>query len=532
MNTFSRLYQRLDQTTKTNEKLKALVEFFHESTDKDRLTAVALLSHRRPKRPVKTSDLRLWASESADIPLWLLEDTYHIMGDLAETLAQVIPDQTTSINTQPLYQWVDRIRTIHGAAEDEKKEFILNSWSQLNKNERFVFNKIITGAFRIGVSDKLITKAVAQYLDQDPAHIAHRMMGKWTADTTTWEDLFLKENPEDNLSRPYPFYLAYALDISFDQLGDIAEWSAEYKWDGIRGQVIIRDDHLFVWSRGEDLVTEQYPEFDLFKSALPDGTVLDGEILAYDGEKPLAFGQLQRRLGRKKVGKKLLQEVPIILMAYDLLEYHGEDIRSKTFKERRALLQDLLAGVSEDIPIKLSPSVTFNSWEALDILRGQARKSHSEGFMLKKWESIYQVGRKRGDWWKWKVDPFSIDVVMMYAQSGHGRRANLFTDYTFGVWKDDILVPVAKAYSGLTDKEFKQVDRWIKQNTIERFGPVRSVPPELVFEIHFEDINKSSRHKSGIALRFPRMHRWRQDKPATEADTLEGLMELLENKDI
>ena len=528
MKAFSDLYIALDRSTKTTIKLNALVEYFKQVDDTDRLWTVALLSHRRPKRPVKTSELRLWASELSGIPLWLLEESYHIVGDLAETLAQIIPNDTGR-DPRPLHVWISEIITLRTCEPEEKENYIKKAWESLNREERFVFNKIITGSFRVGVSDKLITKAIARYLDRDPADIAHRMMGNWTPHDTNWVELFESEIDQMNSSKPYPFYLAYALDVSFDVLGDPHIWSAEYKWDGIRGQLIVRDGLVFIWSRGEDLITHQYPEFEELKDILPDGTVIDGELLAYDGENPLAFGQLQKRLGRKKVSKKLLESVPVVLKCYDLLEYQGADIRSEPLKKRRERLTHLVTEINH-AKLLLSHSIDFDSWDSLTEIRHDARAMHSEGLMLKKWDSPYLVGRKRGDWWKWKVDPYTIDAVLLYAQRGHGRRANLYTDYTFAVWKGEDLVPIAKAYSGLTDKEFAQVDRWIKKNTLERFGPVRSVKPELVFEIHFEDINESSRHKSGIALRFPRMHRWRQDKPANEANTLEEGIQLLQLK--
>jgi len=528
MKDFTRLFMRLDGSTKTTVKLKALVEYLQAANSINRLWAVAILSHRRPKRPVKTSDLRQWASDLSDIPLWLLEETYHIVGDLAETLANILPEEYSESNFE-LHEWVEKIINIYGATEEEKESFIKSSWAILSPEERFVFNKIITGGFRVGVSDKLITRAVAQYMDVEASQIAHRMMGNWTPKTTTWEQLFESELDGDNLSRPYPFYLAYAMDVEYEKLGPVEDWTAEYKWDGIRGQVIHRKEEVFIWSRSEDLVTHQYPEIADMALNLPNGTVIDGEILAHDGSKPLPFGQLQKRIGRKKVGKKMLADVPVILMCYDLLEYNGEDIRSEPHALRREKLITLAKKLNHPA-LHLSTTVEFNSWEALNKMREQARALHNEGFMIKKKASIYQAGRKRGDWWKWKVDPYTIDAVMIYAQRGSGRRANLYTDYTFGVWKDNILVPVAKAYSGLTDKEFNRVDRWIKRNTKERFGPVRSVVPELVFELAFEDINVSTRHKSGIALRFPRMVRWREDKPASEANTIEDVMQLLKAK--
>jgi DNA ligase-1 len=372
----------------------------------------------------------------------------------------------------------------------------------------------------------MMTKALARYLDKDEASIAHRLMGNWHPDDTSFDALLRSDDQGDDLSKPYPFYLAYALEEAPSELGDPAEWQAEWKWDGIRGQVIVRDGQCYVWSRGEELVTNKYPEYEAFAQQLPDGTVIDGEILAYRDGAPLNFHVLQTRIGRKTVGKKILQDAPVVFMAYDLLEWEGKDIRNEALSQRRKLLEGLVNHADTEA-LLLSPVVSFDNWQALTETRTKSRAHHAEGLMLKRKNAPYQVGRKRGDWWKWKVDPLTIDAVMIYAMRGHGRRANLYTDYTFAVHDGDQLVPFTKAYSGLTDKEFREVDAFVKQNTIERFGPVRSVKAELVFEIAFEGIAESKRHKSGVALRFPRMKRWRKDKKAAEANTMEDLKALL-----
>ena len=370
-------------------------------------------------------------------------------------------------------------------------------------------------------------RAVAQYESLDENILAHRLMGKWTPDTHTYEELIRSENALDDISRPYPFYLAYGVERTPDLLGDINGWQAERKWDGIRGQIIVRHENLFVWSRGEELVTDKFPEYQKLAYLLPHGTVIDGEILPFRDGLPLTFNVLQTRIGRKNVTKKILESAPVILMAYDLLEYNGEDIRQLPLRERRSRLESLLEECDASEIIRISEVVKCDSWEQLKAVREDSRKHLCEGLMLKKIDSDYKIGRKKGDWWKWKVDPLTIDAVMLYAQQGHGRRANLFTDYTFAVWDGDNLVPFTKAYSGLTDKEFGLITSWVRKNTKEKFGPVRSVNPELVFELAFEGINLSSRHKSGVALRFPRMLRWRKDKKVKEANTLADLKELL-----
>jgi len=394
---------------------------------------------------------------------------------------------------------------------------------------RGLFNKVVTGGFRVGVSQKLMTRALAQATGIEETTLAHRLMGDWSPDTTTFHDLILADDPSADLSKPYPFYLAYQLDDPPETLGAVADWLIERKWDGIRGQVILRDRQHFVWSRGEELITDRFPEFAALVDFLPSGTVLDGEILAWDRARaaPLPFALLQKRIGRKTVPKTLLAEAPVILKAYDLLEWEGADIRARPLSERRARLEDLLATVPTDAPLRLSPQVDGADWTEIAAARAEARAAGAEGLMLKRRVSPYQVGRKKGDWWKWKVDPLSIDAVMIYAQQGHGRRANLFTDFTFAVWNGTDLVPFTKAYSGLTDAEFREITGWVRKNTLERFGPVRSVKPEHVFEIHFEGIQNSPRHKSGVALRFPRMSRWRRDKPVHEANSLDDLKEML-----
>lgn len=528
MKNFVQLFHRLDQTTKTLVKVDALTTFFREADERDRLWAMALLSHRRPRRAIKGSLLRQWVSEESGIPLWLVEESYPIVGDLAETIALMLPDRKEAQVELPLSHWIEYIRGMAKEADEVKREKVVQAWKELDRTERFLFNKLITGGFRVGVSQKLMMRAVAAVTEKDENAIAHRLMGNWTPDTTTWDELLLSDNPLDDISRPYPFYLAYALEDVPESLGSEKEWQAERKWDGIRGQLIVRNKELFVWSRGEELITEKFPEYHNLAAQIPDGTVIDGEILPFDGTLPLSFNVLQTRIGRKNVTKKILESAPVILMAYDLLEYDGEDIREKPLKERRALLEKIVANCDSDGILMLSEIVPFKKWEELVTERAQSRSYNSEGLMLKRLDSIYRSGRKRGDWYKWKVEPLTIDAVMIYAQQGSGRRANLYSDFTFAVWKDEeTLVPFTKAYSGLTDAEFRKITAWVRRNTLEKFGPVRSVKPELVFEIAFEGINASKRHKSGVALRFPRILRWRHDKPTKEANTLQDLQAML-----
>ena len=526
MKEFAQLFTRLDQTTKTSVKTEALAQFFREAPETDRLWAVALFSGRRPKRAVTTTDLRLWAAEEAGIPLWLFEEAYPIVGDLAETISLVLPPAPDP-QEQSLTQWILELRGIARAAPEKRRAGVLAAWARQGTTERFLFNKLITGGFRIGVSRKLMTRALAQATGRDEAALALRLMGTWDPEATTWAALTAEEDAESDASRPYPFCLASPLEDPPESLGDLSDWLAEWKWDGIRGQLLLRGGTHHLWSRGEDLITDSFPELARAADFLPQGTVIDGEILVWGDGAPRPFAALQARLGRKTVPKKLLAEAPVRLLAYDLLEDGGEDLRAAPLSHRRARLAALLDGLPDEVGVNLSPAVTAPDWAALARLRSEARERRAEGLMLKRLASPYRDGRRRGDWWKWKLDPLSVDAVMIYAQQGHGRRANLFTDFTFAVRDGEALVPFTKAYSGLTDAEFAEITTWVRRHTQARFGPVRQVTPDLVFEIAFEGIQASPRHKSGIALRFPRMARWRRDKPASEVDTLEGLRALL-----
>ncbi|WP_276169191.1 ATP-dependent DNA ligase [Zobellia alginiliquefaciens] len=532
MRGFAALIKTLDSTNKTNVKVQALTEYFLVATDKDKVWTIAILSHRRPPRPVNTTLLREWASELANIPLWLFEESYHIVGDLAETIALIVPSSKSSTE-KTLTQFLEEMIALKKKTDEDKKAYLFKNWKVLDYYERFVFTKLITGGFRIGVSQKLMTRALARATEIDEDILAYKLMGNWDPNKITFQELVLEENESDYLSKPYPFYLAYAIEDEPEDLGEVKQWSAEHKWDGIRSQVILRNDELFVWSRGEELVTDKYPEFNLFINKIPNGTVIDGEILPYIDNQIGTFNNLQTRIGRKTVSKALLNKVPVILKAYDILEWNGEDIRNLAFTERRAILEKLYDNLeTTELPLHLSETMHFNSWDEVANERKRSRKMFSEGLMLKRKDSPYLVGRKKGDWWKWKVDPLTIDAVLTYAMRGHGRRSNLFTDYTFALWNENEagekeLVTFAKAYSGLTDAEFRKVDAWIKRNTLERFGPVRSVTPHHVFEIAFEGIALSKRHKSGVATRFPRILRWRKDKTIHEANSLNDLKSMI-----
>lgn len=535
---FAELISELNKSTKTNEKLQALSEYFVSADAKDQVWIIAIFSGRRPRRAVNSGLLRAWCAEITNLPAWLFEECYHTVGDLAETISLLFPEselRTSAGNSLSFY--LEQFIAIEKEDDQIKKQFILESWSQMSRQEIFVFNKLITGSFRIGVSQKMMVNALAKVVDLSASVIAHRISGNWDPATTSFTDLLSHDPTTADDSKPYPFYLSYALEDHPASLGEPDEWQAEWKWDGIRGQMIKRNDELFIWSRGEELMTEKFPEYFILKDLLPNGIVLDGEIMPFrlenvssqdllPGGTPLPFAILQTRIGRKNVARKQLDEAPIAFFAYDILEYNGSDFRETPLTQRRQQLQNIVKQINNAV-LQLSPVIDFTDWNDLEKLRSSSREINSEGIMLKRKNSIYQVGRKRGDWYKWKIDALTIDCVMVYAQKGSGRRSNLYTDYTFAVKDGDKLVTFTKAYSGLTDKEFAQVDNFVKRHSIEKFGPVRTVKPELVFEIAFEGIAASNRHKSGVALRFPRISRWRKDKKVYEINTIEDLKGML-----
>jgi DNA ligase-1 len=525
MKAFAQLYARLEETNKTQDKVAALRTYLAAARPADAAWAVFFLIGRKPRQVVPTRKLATWAAAEAGIPDWLFEECYQAVGDLAETIALILP-LPQGFSDLPLAQWIEEhLLPLREADEASQRDTVLSAWSQFDSWQRFVWNKLITGSFRVGVSQQLVIRALAEAAQLPPAVVAHRLMGDWQPTSLFFGQLCAADEHDSDISRPYPFFLAHPLEGLPANLGDIDQWQFEWKWDGIRSQLVRRAGRTFLWSRGEELVTDRYPELAAAADKLPDGTVLDGEILPWrDGVLP--FGHLQRRIGRKTLSKKLLAEVPVVLMTYDLLEQGGIDVRALPLLERRERLARLIDSVA-DSRVLLSPLVAASSWDVLERERQTSRSRNVEGIMLKRKDSPYRAGRQRGDWWKWKIGPYSIDAVLIYAQPGNGKRASLYTDYTFGLWDADRLVPVAKAYSGLTDEEIRQVDAFVRRHTLETLGPVRTVKPELVFELGFEGIQRSARHKSGVAVRFPRMLRWRRDKNATEADTLETLLHML-----
>jgi DNA ligase 1 len=577
MKRFARLFTELDASTATNDKLAAMQSYFDDvaaSSPEDAAWALYFLSGGKPRQVVKTGLLKRWAQEAADLPEWLFEESYQAVGDLAETIAHIIPSSSAHQDDVGLANWVARLQSLKAMDEDVQGEQLKAWWHAMEALDRFLLIKLIGGGFRVGVSKLLVTRALAAHAKLDAKIMAQRMMGYADSKLQSTDLLTLKfiaicadntpaNNPNDSQNihsgQPYPFFLAHglppasAMDAGSLQsaLGSVNDWLAEWKYDGIRAQIVKRAGQIHIWSRGEELMNGRFPEIEKLASELPDGTVLDGEIVLMRDGQPQPFAVLQQRIGRKSLSKKILADLPVSFIAYDLLEANGQDIRMQTQQMRRSQLEALL---SECGGWLLSKEVSAKDWSDLIAQRSESRARGVEGLMLKRKDSAYGQGRTKADglWWKWKIDPLTIDAVLIYAQAGHGRRASVYTDYTFAVWnrtpKDDAeaqavinaiekrepaqpealqLVAFAKAYSGLTDEEFKQVDAIIRKTTLEKFGPVRSVRPSLVFELGFEGINKSSRHKSGIAVRFPRMLRIRSDKALHEANTLQDLQSLL-----
>lgn len=536
MKRFTELFQAVDSTTSINAKVQALTTYFQQESPENAVWALYLLLGKTRKRLVTSRSLREVFLHISDMPEWLFKDCYAHVGDSAEVIALLLqntPLPTQSKPTLPpphwsLNQWMEEIipQVKSASSQESLRTLIVSWWSALSNQEVFVLNKVLTGAFRFGASEKLVIKGLAEACHLPESVLAHRLMGNFEPTADFYKQLISLETPESTPSQPYPFFLASPLDEEKFQVEDFSRWSAEWKWDGIRAQVIKRADQVFIWSRGEDLVTQQFPELEAAFQGFPNGTVFDGEILCWQNETPLSFNYLQKRLGRKRVTQKTMDECPVHFIAYDLLEHQGQDIREKGLCDRRVLLTTVLAQIESD-HIHYFPAHSFDSFEALQSLRQNSRQQGAEGLVIKTLNSPYLVGRKRGYWWKYKVEPMSLDAVLLYAQAGSGKRANLFTDYTFALWQEEKLVPFAKAYSGLDNQEINELDKWIRRHTLEKFGPVRSVEPIHVFEIGFEGITQSTRHKSGISVRFPRILRWRKDKPAAEANTLESALQLL-----
>lgn len=528
MRRFATLYAELDRTGSTLAKREAIISYLREAPAADAAWAVHVLGGGRLRRLATSTELRQALASSTDLPGWLIEESYSHVGDLAEAIALMLPPGDGSLAQVPLHAWMEECLPAMARLESPARVAQLQAWWRaLGSDQIFLLNKLITGAMRVGVSRRLVVQAIAQWSDQSTDLIAHRMSGSWEPTPEALEALTAATGVDEHLAdRPYPFFLASPLEQAADTLGPPDDWLAEWKWDGIRAQLLRRHESVGLWSRGEERLDGRFPEIERAALSLRHEAVLDGEILAWDAvaDMPRAFTALQKRIGKLRPGARLLAETPVRFMAYDLLEFDGRDLRTQGLHQRRTLLAKVLEHT--DPELMLSPALTADSWAALALQRETARERQTEGLMLKRRGSPYRVDRKRGDWWKWKVDPYTLDAVLIYAQPGHGRRSGLLTDYTFGVWDGDHLVPVAKAYSGLDDSEIAKLDSWIRAHTTDRFGPVRAVEAQHVFELAFEAVQSSPRHKSGVAVRFPRIVRWRTDKSVADADQLDDLRRL------
>jgi DNA ligase-1 len=532
---FAQLFDAIDRTTSTNAKVAAMAAYFASAPPADAAWAVFFLTGRRLKRLVPYAAIRDWTLAATGISEWLLEECYAVVGDGAETAALVLDQLPTSPAPDvPLAEWLERrILPLRGLDPAAQQADATAWFATLDRLQRFILLKLLTGELRVGVSQTLVVRALAQASTLPATTIAARLMGDWSPTPDWYSGLLSPERTDDDRSRPYPFFLASPIEGEVSALGDPSEWLVEWKWDGIRAQLVRRGGHVHLWSRGEELITHRFPEIAAAATRLPEGTVIDGEVLAFRQDHPLPFSALQQRIGRQKQVAQLVRAVPVVFMVYDILEDDGSDVRGVPLAERRPLLERRVSAATSETAggvLRMSPRVTGLSWDELAALRAESRTRAVEGLMLKRLSSAYGVGRRKGDWWKWKIDPFTMDAVLIYAQPGSGRRASLLTDYTFGVWDQGELVPIAKAYSGLSNEEIAEMDRWIRRHTTERFGPVRHVEPVHVFELGFEAIASSTRHRSGIAVRFPRMLRWRKDKKPEEADTLDNVRRLLEKR--
>jgi ATP-dependent DNA ligase len=524
---FAGLYDAIDRTTSTNAKVSALVEYFRTAPPADAAWAVYFLTGRRLKRLVPSASLREWAVMATGVPDWLMSETYAAVGDFAEIVAlllDAVPREDADPDV-PLASWVEeRLLPLAKMDVAGQRAHVMRWWRTLPRTERFLLNKLLTGEFRVGVAQTLVVRGLAEAASVEATAVAARLMGDWTPSADWFMTVSAPAAGGADASQPYPFFLPSPLDDPPETLGARSDWLVEWKWDGIRAQLIRRAGQTWLWSRGEELITLRFPEIAAAATHLPDGTVLDGEVLAFREARPLPFSALQQRIGRQRQLAQVMRAVPVVFMAYDVLERDGRDVRGEPLEARRAAL---VRHVPHEGVLRISSEVDEPTWDGLAALRAESRARGVEGFILKRRSSPYRVGRKRGDWWKWKIAPLTIDAVLIYAQPGSGRRASLLTDYTFGVWDADQLVPIAKAYSGLSNAEIDELDRWIRRHTRERHGPVRVVEPVHVFELGFEAIAPSTRHRSGIAVRFPRMLRWRRDKRPSDADTLDALRQLM-----
>ncbi|MGB0914279.1 MAG: cisplatin damage response ATP-dependent DNA ligase, partial [Phaeobacter italicus] len=467
-----------------------------------------------------------WAAEQADLPLWLLQESQAVVGDMAETIALVLPRPTcqSDISLSDLISLIADLATLR---EDQKRDRVQSVWDKLGVDERCLFNKLITGGFRVSVTQKQMARALARVSGLNETALIHRLAKGWKPDQISFAEFIAADSEGDDASHPYPIFPTRPLEGLPPKLGLARNWVSEWKWDGIRGQLIVRNRRHYIWSRSQELVTERFPELGRSADFLPDGTVIDGEIIAWQAGLPLPLNAVEKRIGRKTVPKALLRDAPCILMAFDLLEQDGIDLRPLPLKDRQARLQRLMRDVPCEAGLRLSEQIEFDDWNELTSIRAIARDRRTRGVMLKHRESPYPATPEQGNWRAWEVDPLTMDAVMIYAQSGQGRALTPVTELTLAVWSGNELVPIAKVRPELSTAELGELTAWIQKNTTQRFGPVRQVTPQQVFGLAFDTVCESPRHKSGISLRNPRLTRWHRDSPVQQATTLDDLRVLL-----
>ena len=541
LNKFSKLFEDLDSNNSSNKKVNSLTKYFKLNNNLNNILTIYLLIGKKNKRFISGKSLREYYANIYKIPKWLIDECYSKVGDSAEVIALLLQDKILEKNIKDdisLNELINEILPkLKKLDENKKKLYIKSLWEKISKDNQLIFNKILSGTFRIGVSKGLVVKAISNMTGVDESIILHRLMGELEPIEETYMFLINQKLEQKELDyKPYPFQLANTFDERIKETISVDKYQFESKWDGIRSQIIKRSNNISIWTRGEELVNKTFPELIKIISHFKNDFVLDGEILIWDENKnrPKNFSLLQKRLGRKSPSLKIQKDLPVVFMAYDILEINGKDIRSKILSERRNILEKSFSNlISEDKSINGKIKITklhqISNWIDLEEVKNSARKSNTEGLVIKDKQSEYVPGRKKGNWWKYKIDPMQLDGILIYARPGSGKRADLYTDYSFGIWEDNKLVKFANAYSGLNNEEIRELDKWIRRNTLEKFGPVRSVKPELVFEISFDNIQISKRHKSGIALRFPRITKWRRDKNIMEADNLENALKMISN---
>ena len=541
LNKFSKLFEDLDSNNSSNKKVNSLTKYFKLNNNLNNILTIYLLIGKKNKRFISGKSLREYYANIYKIPKWLIDECYSKVGDSAEVIALLLQDKILEKNIKDdisLNELINEILPkLKKLDENKKKLYIKSLWEKISKDNQLIFNKILSGTFRIGVSKGLVVKAISNMIGIDESIILHRLMGELEPIEETYMFLINQKLEQKELDyKPYPFQLANTFDERIKETISVDKYQFESKWDGIRSQIIKRSNNISIWTRGEELVNKTFPELIKIISHFKNDFVLDGEILIWDENKnrPKNFSLLQKRLGRKSPSLKIQKDLPVVFMAYDILEINGKDIRSKILSERRNILEKSFSNlISEDKSIigkiKITKLHQISNWIDLEEVKNSARKSNTEGLVIKDKQSEYVPGRKKGNWWKYKIDPMQLDGILIYARPGSGKRADLYTDYSFGIWEDNKLVTFANAYSGLNNEEIRELDKWIRRNTLEKFGPVRSVKPELVFEISFDNIQISKRHKSGIALRFPRITKWRRDKNIMEADNLENALKMISN---